>query len=625
MAESFTKPRVFKGSQNTQLSYELPHRVYTAKAYPIQSPNGSSVILYGHGTGVKIIWRGGRKFKLQDSGSAAHSKTNGSANAAVISLDSDDEGSSANKSPFEDKPEFEDDEEELNPSHPYPAILQELDLWFGTEVLDLALLPATILKADGPSWRGVDSLKQKIVFAASCADNSVRLVTLPLTPPSPASKARPEIRSDFTIGNAGKGTWGETVVVLHGHRKPSDGVSITMDLTGAKADSEQSAEPHIVIASHSREVTGILLLWRVPAKTPNDQVEPFQRISLMSPAKSVSFNPSLSRQYTSHLLVAQGVGICRIYDYKGVLKSNEEPSETLSSENGSWLLSLYAGFPATKNNSQTPQQPAAHTGFGRKAVVDAQWVSGGRAVIVLLNDGEWAIWDIEGVGPNAPQGLLGRQGIKGGSISEYSLTGFIDGANKIRTSGPPQITSSRFAPMTPGSRKAADPFSGRGSDSRARGQISVLEVRSSSPTTPSEESILFWLGDTYAVIPNLSKYWAANVQKTGGSGSLFSGPSGSRMVKLENVDLQGERCSGIEQIAKHAPTSAGVSSEILILAEHRLALLVSGKSARERPAEKSASRLALVEKSINGGDLDITGIDQALANLDDGVAKRKSF
>ena len=91
--------------------------------------------------------------------------------------------------------------------------------------------------------------------------------------------------------------------------------------------------------------------------------------------------------------------------------------------------------------------------------------------------------------------------------------------------------------MTPGSRKAANPFNERGSDSRVRGQISVVEVRSSSPTAPSEESILFWLGDTYAVIPSLAKYWAANAQKTVGSGSLFGDPSSARMIKLENVDL----------------------------------------------------------------------------------------
>ncbi|KAH7370006.1 hypothetical protein BKA65DRAFT_10068 [Rhexocercosporidium sp. MPI-PUGE-AT-0058] len=624
MAEIFSKPRVSKSSQSIQLSYELPHRVYTAKAYPILSPNGSTVILYGHDNGVKIIWRGGRKFKPQQPASAGHLKTNGSGNAAVISLDSDDEGDSA-KQPFEDKPEFESDEEELNPSHPYPGTLQELDLWFGTEVLDLALLPSTILKADGPSWPGVNSLKQKIVFAASCADNSVRLVTLPLTPPSPASKTRPELRSDFTLANAGKGTWGERVVVLSGHHKPSEGVSVTVDFATAKADSKASADTQIIVASHSREVTGRLLLWRIPVKLPNAQLEPFQSISLASPAKSITFNPSLSRQYSSHLLVAESFGVCRIYDYKLVHKTQEEPSETNAAEHGIWLLSLYAGFLSVKNDPQASQQTGTHAGFGRKTIVDAQWVSGGRAVIVLLNDGEWAIWDIEGVGPNAPQGILGRQGIKGGSISEYSLTGYIDGAAKVRTSGPPQITSSRFVPMTPGSRKAADPFSGRGSDNRVPGQISVVEIRSSSPTAPSEESILFWLGDTYTVIPNLAKYWATNAQKTGGSGSLFNGPSGARMIKLENIDLQGERCSGIEQIVKTTTSSIGLSSEVLILGEHRFTLLASGKSVRERPAEKSASRLALVEKSINGGQLDVFSIDQALARMENAGAQRKIF
>ena len=97
------------------------------------------------------------------------------------------------------------------------------------------------------------------------------------------------------------------------------------------------------------------------------------------------------------------------------------------------------------------------------------------------------------------------------------------------------------------------------------------------------------------------------------------------MIKLESIDLQGERCSGIEQIVKTATSSTGLSSEILILGEHRFTLLVSGKPLRERPAEKSASRLALVEKSINGGQLDVFGIDKALTRMESTGPQRKIF
>jgi hypothetical protein len=563
---------------------------------------------------VKLVWRGGRPFKTSEASSAPAPKANGAGNA-VISLDSDDEGDSGKA--VEDKPEFEDEEEELDPSRPYPAILQELDLHFGTDVLHLALLPDPILKADGPTWRGLESLKQKIVFTAACADNSLRLVTVPLAPPSPKSKVRPELRSDFTLAVAGKGTWGETIVLLNGHQKPSDGVSMTLEVAHEKSQGSTPAETQIIIASHSREVTGRLLLFRVSLKSPRPALEPFQSIYLTSPAKSISYNPSLSRHNTSHLLVADSIGVCRIYDYKASTKVTEDPDSPATE--GTWLLSLYTGFQSVKTDSQ--ERPfGAHAGFGRKTIIDAQWVSAGRAIIVLLSDGEWAIWDIEGVGPSASQGLLSRhQGVKGGSRSEYSLSGYIDAVPKSRISGPAQITTSKFAPMTPGTRKSTEPFGSKGTNLAMRGQISVLEVPSSSPTIPSEDSVLFWLGETFAIIPNLSKYWAVNAGKKTGSG-LFTGTTGVRAIKLDNVELQGERCSAVAQIPK---LSQGVPSNIMIVAEHRFVILSTGKQARQ-----SEGRMVLVEKGTNGGvgELDVVGIEQALARMENGMdVRRKIF
>jgi hypothetical protein len=503
-----------------------------------------------------------------------------------------------------------------------------LDLVFGIDVLHLAILPTPVLKADGPSWRVLEPLKQKLIFAAACADNSIRLVTLPLTPSSPESKARPEFRTSFTAANAGNGKWGETVVVLSGHLKPSDGVSITIDfpsnskyLVIPESKSSLPSEPHIVVASHSREVTGLLLLWRIPIKSPQSHTEPLQSIYLASAAKSISFNPALARNYSSHLLVADCTGVCRIYDYKLPVKTTEEPSDNPAAEQGSWLLSLYAGFQSTKSDSP---YVGTHAGFSRKTIVDAQWVSAGKAILVLLSDGEWAIWDIEGGGPGASQGLLGPQSVKGGSRSEYSLTGYIDPGAKSRTAGPPQLTASKFAPMTPGTRKTTTPFN-NGPSGPVRGQISVVDVPSSSPTNPSDESIVFWFGETFHIIPNLSKYWAAHRHKSSGSGNLFTGPIGARMIKIENVDLRGERCSGIAQLAKGA-SSTGFPSDIIILGEHRFTILSVGKAREQQPEKVGSGRMALVEKTTNGGELDVVGIEQALMRMENGNgAKRKLF
>jgi hypothetical protein len=560
---------------------------------------------------VRVVWRGGRPFKPPGDSPTAVKKANGNNNAVISLDDSDDEASS--EPPFEDKPEFEEEEDELDPTRPYPAILQCLDLYFGTDVLHIALLPASILRAEGTRFKPIESLKQKIVFAASCADNSVRFVTLPLTPPSPLSKTRPDFRSNFTVANAGNGKWGETVVVLGGHRKPSDGVSMCIDLSAEGQTKGDSKGPHIVIASHSREATGLLLFYRLPITPKILHVEPFQSIRLSSPAKSISFNPSLSNPPTGQLLVADSTGVCRIYSYKALVKPvpSDEPTD-LVAEQGTWLLSLYPNFQKQSESSAT-QNAGAHAGFGRKTIVDAKWVSNGRAILVLLQDGEWGIWDIEGVGPGASQGLLGRQGIKGGSISQFSLTGFIEGATKIRAA--PQQTS-RLAPMTPGTRKTVDLFGPR-STGPVQGAISVTAIPSSSATKAADESIVFWLGESFTVIASLSTYWAANAKKNSNGGNLFNGTPGGRMIKLEHIDLQGERCSGIEQIPKTTPGGA-LSSDVLLVGEHRFVLLSAGKQMMVPRSE----RLALVEMSARDitttmdTDMDITGIDRALARME---------
>lgn len=554
---------------------------------------------------MRIVWRGGRAFRRQAAASAPK-KTNG-AKEAVISLESDDEERAVKA--FEDKPEFEESEQELDPSKPYPSILQTLDLQFGTDVQHLATLPSPALKAEGPSWRGLDSMKKKIVFTAACGDSSLRLVTIPLTPPSPESKARPEFRSNFIEAHAGKGQWDETVVVIAGHSKPSDGVAMTADFSRSESKQESGKpESQIIIASHSKEVTGLLLLFKISVTSPEPRVEPFQKIFLASPAKSLSFNPSLSAQRFSQLLIAEAAGVCRIYDYNEVPVKRLEASEV---DQGSFLLSLYTSFRNPKD--QYPPRLGIYAGLGRKNIVDAQWVAAGAAVVVLTSDGEWALWDIEGAGPGASK----NQTIHGGSATRYSLSGYIDTGTKSRQTSLHQTSTSKFAPMTPSTRKFLEPFGAKGSNSSVQGQISIIEIPGTSPIAPLEESIVFWLGESYTIIPSLSKYWAANSRKSG-SGSLFGNTTiGSRMLRLEGFDLEGERCTSIDQLV----TGHGSLPELLVSSEHRLAILTTESKTRDLKP-KQPQRLALTEKSANNEELDVLGIDQALARMENGNSRR---
>jgi hypothetical protein len=537
----------------------------------------------------------------------------------VISLDSDDEGGPPK---FEDKPEFED-EEDLDPSIPYPEILQTLDIHFGTDVLQLAILPSSVLKAEGASWQAFQHLQQKIIFAAGCADSSLKLVTLPTTPPSPTSKDRSEFRVSFTEAYAGKGNWGETVTSLTGSRRSSAGISLTARVENASISSRNP--PQIIVASHTPEVSGVLYMYRVSTKSPEAHLQPFQKIYLSSPAKSIVFNPSLDGQRSSHLLVADKKGACRIYDYAKLSTTTDEGTEGTVAQEGTWLLSLYTRFESPKSNPLTPRLIGSHTGFGRKPIVDAKWVAAGRAVIVLLVDGEWGVWDVEGAGPGASKGLLGPQGVKTGAMSEYSLTGFIDVSRKTQQSGPPQIPG-KFIPSTPSASRSLALFGSKSNVETDHGEISVMDISSSASKNTLDESVVFWLGQTYTQIPNLSKFWRANAGKDVGksSGNALSSASGSVAVRLNHVNLQGERCSGIDQIP--TTNSSDLPTELIVLGEHRYIILSTTSIGKQPKPRSTSDKLALVARnSTTNGDLTVMDIDQELDKMEYRSSKRNKL
>ncbi|RKF75689.1 Nucleoporin NUP37 [Golovinomyces cichoracearum] len=607
MIDNLPQPDVTRSSQSVLIRYEVTQRTNALKVYPIKSCNGSTIILIGHENGVKIVWRGGRKFKFEQPPTNCH-KVNGSGNI-VVSLDSDDEVITPMVA-HPDQPEFEEEEEEddddddddekkYETSFPYLGIVQNLDLSLGSAVLQLAVLPSTTLESDQLLDRN------SIIFVAACADNSLRLVTLPITPPSPSTKARPDFRAVPESPNAGDGKWGEKIFFLNGHNKPSDCVSIAID--------SNFGDPHYIIASCSLEVNGRLLIWRNSVRCPCLQLDPFQSIYLVSPARTISFNPSSSRP--NYLLVAETTGACRIFDNNS---SNFQAGtvDFLSSSQCRWLISIMTTFPNIKSKSTGT---GTCTGFGRKTIADAQWILDGCAIIVLLNDGEWGIWDIEGLRMdiNYPNGLLNYQGIKGGSKSEFNLTGFIDSLNKARKSGPQQTGAPRFIPLTPGTQKSLDPFNNQAPMIK-NGKISLLEIPTSSSTRFKDVVVLFHLGETYTIIPSILKYWTSYFRKDQQSSSLFGSESSGRTIKLQEVGLLGERCSAVAFIPIDKIKKDSTIPEIVILGEHRFVILnsrkniVSPSSLTENMALFRPSRKL---DSIENNQLNVTNIEMALERM----------
>ncbi|GAW13564.1 hypothetical protein ANO14919_029510 [Xylariales sp. No.14919] len=582
-----TTARIRRTAQNTQYTYNLPRRVHTVHTYPVLSPQGATILIYGHENGVTLVWRGGRCFKsdIQDAAAkGANGKQNGRPpQDAVMIIDSDEEDA-APKEPFIDQPQFE---ETLDEESTYPEISQTLDLEFDTTVSNISTLPLTPCLAEDASWEGTDILKEKIIFTVSCATREVFLVTLPLIPPSPLSKTRKDLQETLLAGKAGNGKWGETVTLLAGQQKPSDGLAMTLirprpydrSKSSERSRSTSRAVHRVVVAAHSREASGTLRLWDVPLEVttkPGRQIEPFQTEYLPKPLSSISFNPTHSTQ----LLCNASPNAVRIYDYNVASMPPDDISEGPFPSQGSWLISLYPPF--------------VRQSTSRKPILAASWVARGRAIFVLLADGQWGIWDIDGVSPqgSAHFGMPGS-GIVGDAITQFNISGYVEGTSPLRNPASQRVSdsASEFVPMTPHSRR--DAFSNLSGPERlaaVSGGVVVTPLPSSTTTT-ADENVTLWIGNSDHVftIPGLLKFWDAQIRKGAGGGvNLFSGAQPTRMIRLTDlsVGLMGERCTQVGAIVRFsetggmsAPGNEGLPVDVVVCGESRLIIIRESEAA----------------------------------------------
>lgn len=528
----------------------------------------------------------------------------------IIDSDEEDTPATGKASSFVDKPQFE---EELDDESPYPEITQTLDLTFGTAVYQLATLPMTACAPEDASWGGADILKEKMVFSVSCASREIFLVTLPLVPPSPLSKARDDLRQDLVTGKAGNGKWGETMILLNGQEKYSDGLAMalvkskpTMERTrsGERSRSASAASPRVVIAAHSREASGVLRLWDVPLEdsSKDRRIDPFQTEYLPKPLSSLSFNPTHSTQ----LLCNASQDAVRIYDYATPSMPNDDLSEGPFPSQGSWLISLYPPF--------------ARPSMLRKPILAASWIALGRAILVLLADGQWGIWDIDGASPQGPA-LFGKSGsgLRGDAITEFNVSGYVEGTSPLRnpTSNRSSGGNSEFVPMTPHSRRDALATSyGPERLSTVKGGIVVTPLPTKT-TTVGDESVSLWIGgsDHVFVIPGVLKFWDAQVRRGAGGGvNIFSGAQPTRMIRLSDLGagLMGERCTGVGAIVRFGDVTGnspsgndGLPVEVLVCGESRFVIVRESETSvgtriggvvgrRKRPGERARDNSAII-------------------------------
>lgn len=609
------------------------------------APNGSTIIIYGYDNGIRIVWRGGRPFlsspRLKNGQNTRQAEASTKAqdnDDSVMIIDSDEEEPALDASDIQDNAEyelFEDEETEIESSRPYEPVIRHVDIPLGTKVLKLATTSLLPEKARSLGYTVPPILTASIVVSVICADSKLRIISLPLAPPHPSTE----------FSRLGIQTMSLDATVSH--NEIPKGVSITFTCDADEEDEDLSrsrsrqktTQPspgttgqwNLLIATHAAEASGTLLVYRVPIEQaangsftmPAKGVQQLQRHILPAPAKSISFNPSPypSARHT-HLLVSFPDGYVKVLACSSVSKGSKDSNTDEKAEReDKWLLTLYSGF---------EKSPCA---LGRrKMVLDAAWVLSGKAIMTLLADGEWGVWDIEGAGPGSEPGPLVGQtsvhGVTGGSLTAYSISGRILGSaqptSKVQSvSNDSSEQRGKFAPMTPASRRVREDTLFKGAQPLAApsfdGEIAVVQINSSRAALP-EESILIRHGDQIAIIPSLLSLWRNSVKATG----TFDASNRCRVSPLAGIDLLGEKLNGIA----HLPTPFRAETddderndyEILVTAEHRLMIIGRNLSISKTRPELRASMTVPSSADndqlmLSQGQLDVDGMSRVLTSM----------
>lgn len=536
-----------------------------------------------------------------------------------------------------DLPAFEDNEQELDDDEAFLPFVQELNLSLGTSVLDLAVpAPPTVQKSGSPSFDpNVPLLMQtNIVVVAVCADSSVRLITLPLTPPSAAAKRAHTLAAQICTLAPSAPTQAKPrhVALSWTSRALFSGFGANNDEEQAAASLDPMNQKLDLLVAVSGYRTGATLdLFRVSTHFDPDlggkiptHVDAYQTLQLAAPAARLAFNPSTyPSPKHSQIMFADTKGSLKVYDPLAPESSRSRPSSRDSMQDsvmqyGAWIISFSSPYHVAKDASSA--YPALSQ---RKKIIDASWLSAGRSILVLLSDGEWGIWIVDGTGSSLPTAAHSA------SLTQFAIKGFIGEGSSSEPAAQEHRSRSnqRLAPMTPNTRRVRQEslFSGPTNTTSAnalKGGISVSPATSGHGT--ADDSIVMWYAGEAYHIASLASYWQRSANSSGRDvGSLY----GPGLARIEGLDLCGEILNDVEQTPPCSYVGNITQGDILITAEYRFIFISSPRAqavtsslfTRDTGSPSATFDLQLLEK----GELDLGGVDRFLDGM--GGAQNNGF
>jgi hypothetical protein len=571
-------------------------------------------------------------------------------------------------------------------SEPYDPIIRHLDIPCGTYVRHISTPNIPLHIGDFTPGAFPPILLSNIVVAAACNDNSIRLITLPLLPPLPLIDGA-SYKSLQTVTIAGTNTHREvpsSIAITHsGITGSLDGREASKSRSRSRnAETEEEGKstiPHnsskpwcLLIASISPTAGGLLLTHQIPmisdtqiSISPQD-LRPIQQCYLESPCYSskVLFNPSAfpADRHATVLLSTTDAGCVKIHQitsesqanlFRGRRNSTATTDSTNSglrtparsdTSSGRFLITLYPNFIRSSNSSSS---------WRRKRILDVDWVASGRAVVALLEDGEWGVWDLEGVGPgsgsaNLIRGQSSMFGIQGGALTKFAFSSRITSPtetfSKTQKPEPRGSEDKRLAPMTPHTRKARSEglFKGdkpsivldNGNAQRSSGHICITERDPSvlSNLSTPEESLIITHDSNIIYVSSLQALWHAETSTKG----TFESVDAIRPSHFPGLGLGDQRLIAAADLPRSLQTpkkaSLGLRSnelpDLLVVADHQLVLFVSPLPEpihTEVTENRFHLRVGRTQESALGpvddqsllreGQLDLEGMDRVLNGM----------
>lgn len=465
-----------------------------------------------------------------------------------------------------------------------------------------------------------------MLVAVACSDFSVRLLSLPLTFPKDKPLETEASTANFDSWFTIRANWIDemiTVPASRGHRSLPKGISLALThrpVSSIEGDGDIPDSPRggrlldewdVLIASHSTDHLGKLLIHRIPISPSGEHIEepPLEDIlwrseRLHGSVSSVQIHVppnTKDHQAIPRVLVALCDGPVKIY----------ECSTTDDDRRGVWQIVLHPG--------NTVSDGTVHT----KMILDCQWVLGGNGICVLLRNGQWGIWDV------SPSGLAHT--LSGNASSKFTLDGWIESAFNVSSSktqsNPNQKRGSRhdLAPMTPGTRKIRQEslFSAHtmstNTHSPLEGGIIPQLTKQSIEGHDDDESLLIWHGSRMISISSLRTYWRSKVRA--------SNVHAQSSIPLQTYEIataftSNERCIGVSMFHHEDPVGdslKALQNDILVACETEFTIVAAPTQKRARifPEQEPMEAGLDDQELLAQGGLDIHGLDRLLHHMGD--------